>query len=68
MDSAERITPQSGNVIVMVGTVKGAFIFRGRSQPAGIQHRRTVLQGPGDFFGGVSSGPAIAAHPDGQQE
>src|SRR6266852_1211668 len=28
MEKAERITPQSGDLIVMVGTVKGAFIFR----------------------------------------
>jgi hypothetical protein len=28
MERAEQITPQSGDVIVIVGTVKGAFIFR----------------------------------------
>ena len=28
MKSDERITPQSGDLILMVGTVKGAFIFR----------------------------------------
>ena len=27
MESAQRITPQSGDLLVIVGTVKGAFIL-----------------------------------------
>lgn len=29
METSERITPQAGDVIVLVGTVKGAFLFHG---------------------------------------
>jgi hypothetical protein len=45
MEKAERITPQSGDLIVMVGTVKGAFIFRS-------DRNRRQFQIAGPYFKG----------------
>jgi hypothetical protein len=45
METAERIAPQSGDLILMVGTVKGAFIFHSNS-------RRGQFRIAGPYFKG----------------
>ena len=45
METAERITPHSGDLLVIVGTVKGAFIFRS-------DRSRSKFQIAGPYFKG----------------